>query len=271
MKIAVLVTCFNRCDKTKKFIRSLTIKNPKIEFEFLIVDGGSSDGTIEMLENLKNIFSIRIIKGNDLYYSQGMRLAMQELKETKKIYDFILIANDDVELFNESIEKMCYLSEKKGGAVIVGATCDQNGNYTYGGIKYYSGIKYKNIDIHSDEKCDTFNANAVIIPFQAFTVTNIIDKVYIHSLGDFDYGFSLSKSGYSIYSSNEYVGICERNSILGGLQDSSLSRIERFRLKESPKGFPFLPWFVFLYKNFGIRCAIWHSITPYIKIILKKW
>ena len=41
-------------------------------------------------------------------------------------------------------------------------------------------------------------------------------------------------------------------------------------LKESPKGLPSKQWFYFLKKNFNINYAVWKSITPYIRIILKK-
>ena len=53
--------------------------------------------------------------------------------------------------------------------------------------------------------------------------------MYIHSLGDFDYGLSLKRNGYMIHPSRSYVGICNNNPLNGTWTDSSLSRKERVK------------------------------------------
>ena len=88
--------------------------------------------------------------------------------------DYILIINDDVEFYDHCIEMMLELSLKKRNSVIVGTTCDQNGKLTYGAIKYIKGICYKTLEISSNERADTFNANCVLIPYLAFQKTGSI-------------------------------------------------------------------------------------------------
>ena len=273
-KIIVIFTCFNRKEKTETCIKTLVNNNKNIEFSFVIIDDNSTDGTYETLINMQDEFSIHIIKGNGgLYYSRAMRLGMKYVIDQykNKEYDYILLVNDDVEFIDGSISSIVEKAESNDKSVIVGATEDENGKLSYGGIRYYKNIKYKKVDIYDrNKRCDTFNANCVLISREIFTNIGIIDSKYIHSLGDFDYGLEINRHGYSIILSDHYVGKCNNNTYENTWSDTSLSRLRRFKLKETPKGLPFRQWFYFLNKNFGLSTAIIRSITPYIRIILNK-
>lgn len=275
MKIIVLLTCFNRKNKTKKCIETLVKGNIGLDFNFIVVDDNSNDGTADMLFNMKDKYNINIIQGNGgLYYCGGMRTAMDFLlNNCEEKYDYLLMINDDVEFMSNSIKSLVEKSKKKKNSIIVGATKDDYGNLSYGAIKYLKKGKvcYKKISIdESMLECDTFNANCVLIPYIAFKQVGSIDKHYKHSLGDFDYGLDLKRNGWKIYTSNEFVGICNNNSIKNTWQDKSLSRIDRLKKKESIKGAPLRPWIYFLKKNFGIYAVIRYSLSPYIRIILGK-
>lgn len=49
-----------------------------------------------------------------------------------------------------------------------------------------------------------------------------------------------------------------------------MPRIQRIKKKESPKGNPYKEWWYFIRKNYGKLYAVVYSITPYIKILLRK-
>lgn len=273
MNILVIMTCFNRKEKTKECITLLTTGNPKISFTFVVTDDNSNDGTVNMLEELKESNNIHIVHGDgNMFYSGGMREGMEyALEKLECSYDYLLMVNDDVIFFDKCVEKMVSESKSKSTSVVIGATRNDFGVLSYGAIKYLKrdSIKYRKVDISETAvECDTFNANCVLIPYKVFKDVGSIDKYYIHALGDFDYGLSLKKYGCKLYVSSEYVGICNNNSIENTWQDKNLSRLARLKLKEDPKGAPFRQWFHFLYKNFGLCTAIIRSLTPYIKIIL---
>lgn len=273
MNVLVIMTCFNRKEKTEKCMKSLLKGNININFTFLIVDDNSKDGTIEMLENLQKEYSIYIVKGNgNLFYSGGMRMGMDyALNEFKDSYDYILMVNDDVSFYVECIEMIIQQSKEQKGAVIVGAMCDANGQMSYSAVKYTKGIKYRKMYLNEwNVPADTFNANCVLIPYAAFKKTGTMDSHYIHSLGDFDYGLELKRNGFRIYVSKEFVGICDNNSSKNTWVDNSLSRIERVRKKENVKGAPNKQWYYFLNKNFGVIQGIKGTITPYLRILLGK-
>ena len=273
MKILAVFTCFNRKDKTKECIYTITKGNPNCDFTFVVVDDGSTDGTYEMLNVMQKQYDIHCIRGNgNLYYSGGMRTAMSYIIENKiKQFDYLLMMNDDVLFYPNSIEQILEESRLKANAVIVGTTQGSDGKLSYGAIKYIKGLHYKKCDIsESDINVDTFNANCVLVPFKIFLEIGTIDNMYTHSLGDFDYGLAIKKKGYKLYPSTQYVGLCDNNSLSGTWQDTSLTMRQRIKKKESVKGAPTKQWFYFLKKNFGLCIAIKGSITPYIRILLGK-
>lgn len=285
MKILVIFTCHNRKEKTENCIRTLVGGNRDCQFTFVAVDDNSADGTPQMLETLheKEGYDIHLLRGNgNLFYSGGMLMGMEYALEKFRTgkgaistpdgsYEYLLMINDDVSFYNGCVKKMIGQSREQGGAVIVGAMCDCAGRISYGAIKYIKGIKYQTLGIKEWEvSADTFCANCVLIPYEAFRKTGIMDGHYVHSLGDFDYGLSLKRAGYPIHISKEYAGVCEDNPRTGGWRDTTLSRKERIRQKESIKGAPTKQWFYFLKKNFGLLTAVKGCVTPYIRILLTK-
>lgn len=273
MQIHVIFCCHNRVEKTKNCILRLIEGNPSLAFHFTVVNDGSTDGTDEVLAELNRKFHcITEVKGDGtLFYSKGMHKGMESLNASGKKADYVLLVNDDVNFSVNAIEKLVSESMAKNDAIIAGATHDEDGNFTYGGAKYKKGtVHYTLMNCEqSDELCDTFNANCVLIPWKFYSATAPMDNRYAHSLGDFDYGFSLRKAGASIYTSSFFVGQCSRNTIKGSCIDKTLSRWERLKLTKSPtKGLPFRSWTHFLYKNFGFGQVLLHGFTPYLKILL---
>ena len=302
-----MLTCHNRKEKTVKCIESL-VRGNEADIDFIVVDDGSTDGTKEALEELERSLltpketdsRIKVISGDgNLFYSGGMRKAMEEAKRDAKndrAADVYVLANDDAEFDVRVLDEVCggliHVDEQStvdfaesnandnrrkneivhGRTVVaVGAMRDSAGNCSYGGVKYTKGIHYKKVTpTDEDRTCDTFNANFVAIPNHIFMEMPIIDPVYRHSLGDFDYGLQIKKAGYPIEVTDHFVGTCDNNPSKGTWNDRTLSRIERIRKKESVKGAPAKQWFYFLKKNFGLLYAIVYSVTPYIRIMLGK-
>ena len=273
MKIAVILTCFNRKEKTENCIRNIVNGNPSHDFSIVVVDDDSSDGTPELIGQMKQEYKIHLLQsGGDAYYSGGMRIGMRYvLEELKESFQYVLLVNDDVLFYDGAIEKIIEQSRGQNQAVIVGATCDDAGKLSYSAIKYTKGISYKKLAVTEWEtNADTFNANCVLIPWDIFKRTGVIDEKYVHSLGDFDYGLDMKRKGAVLHVSKEYVGVCNNNPVKNTWTDTSLGMRERIRKKENVKGAPTKQWFYFLNKNFGLFTAIKGSITPYIRIIIGR-
>ena len=78
-RVLGIFTCYNRREKTISCLKNLMQNNSSIEFFFVAVDDGSTDGTNESLALYKNV---QIILGSGhCYYSGGMRLGIKEAKK----------------------------------------------------------------------------------------------------------------------------------------------------------------------------------------------
>lgn len=269
IRVLGLMTCYNRKDKTISALERLIQGNPQIRFSFLVADDASTDGTFEALQKFPEV---TVLRGNgQLFYSGGMRLAIAEAKRTMQEYDYCLLFNDDVEFFDGSIE---YLCGKEKQIIWVGPTCDEDGALSYGGVIRTSRWRAKTQIVKGEtpegRDCDTFNANCVLIPWDMFRQLDNIDPVYTHSMGDFDYGFAAAKRGAAIRVSECFVGKCTDNPVGNTWRNPALSRKERLRRKESPKGLPSKEWFHYLKKNYNAVTAVIYSVIPYLRILLKK-
>lgn len=270
-QILGLVTCFNRKEKTVKALTNLIQGNPEIQFSFIVVDDGSTDGTKEALEQMPQV---QVITGHgNLFYSGGMRVAIREGKALGKTFDYCLLFNDDVEFWDNAIQTLC---KKEKNTIWIGPTCEKDGSLSYGGVVKTSKWRPKTEIVMAETEegrdCDTFNANCVLIPWDIFMALENIDDTYTHSIGDFDYGFVASKKGYTMKVSNQYVGECPDNPVKSNhnWRNTELSRKRRIQLKESPKGLPLGEYFHYLNKNYNIFTAIVYSAMPYVRILLKK-
>lgn len=271
VQVQVILTCYNRKDFTIRCIQSLQTKNHHAEMHYVVVDDASTDGTSEALHNMP--YSIEIIKGNgQLFWNGGMHKGLSTILETKSECEYVLLVNDDVVFFDGCIDQMIEQSQREGNAVIVGTTTDTNGETSYGGVRYTSRVRIKYVILEPADtpECDTFNANCVLIPYNVVKEVGNMDPFYKHAMGDFDYGMMIKRKGFKIHHTAFYVGECNNNAAEGTWTDPSLSRRERLRLKESAKGLPVRDWFHFANKNFGLFTAIYHSITPYVKILIRK-
>lgn len=270
--VTIILTCYNRKEKTIEFIRS--IYDDQYELYYVVTNDGSTDGTGDALKKLQSEkYKIHVVQGSGgLYWCGGMRKAIDYINEKKIKTDYYVLANDDVFVNKNAIREMVAQSERSNGSIIAGAVCNNKGNITYGGIRYRGqGIKYDLVKITDEDlNCDSFNCNLVLLPRKIFDAIGNFDSHFTHAMGDFDYGLRIKRAGYSIKSTNKYVGICEKNTLMHTWQDTTLTRGERFRLKESKKGLPYKEWFYFLHKNFGLGTAIVRSITPYIKILIGR-
>ena len=206
----------------------IDLGNPQLQFKFIVVDDNSTDGTAKAILALG--YDCEVIHGTgSLFWCGGMRLGIDRYFEIADESPCLLI-NDDVDFYDGSIEKL--FSQMDGQSVIVGATCDSNKKFTYG-LRIRKELRTIELGYVEPNKekiiGDTMNANCVLIPYAVFKDIGNMEKIYRHSLGDYDLGFKIRRKGYELISSYEYVGICETNSFKGTWRDATMSRLERLK------------------------------------------
>ena len=260
INIAFLITCYNRKKKTIKCLDSLFnqkyIRN--IKFKVFLVDDKSNDGTNEAIKTLFPL--VKIIKGNgNLFWAGGTNLAWKKALRDKKRYDYFILLNDDVFLFNKALMMMSKaiqnlnINNKSKKFIISFPTCSKDKKRTTGGINFIDNLfscKFICAPVSQKSeliKCDTFNGNCLLVPYKVVRKIGILDKYYRHRFADHDYGLYAVVKGIKNFYYNDYVGICE----------IGITKIDKkYKYKE------YKEWFYFLKKN----TCYW--ITKYMKFTL---
>lgn len=267
-KVAVLITCHNRKDKTLACLSSFynAIKPEKYLFELFLVDDGSTDGTCNVIN--QKFPKVNVIIGTgDLFWNRGMHLAWKTASN-KNNYDFYLWLNDDT-LINESgLVVLLQTSLQKGHeSIIVGTTSaiDNKEQTTYGGRTNSKGlITPKNITI----ECDYFNGNIVLIPNAVYKKVGTNDSFFRHSLGDFDYALRASKLNVKSYIAPGYLGRCDQNEIIPTWRNPNKSFKVRWEAFRSPLGNNPEEFFVYKNRHSGLIKAIFYYFTNHIRVIM---
>ena len=278
----VLMTTYNRREQTVECFKSL-LGAYRGSMVIVDVDAGSIDGTgiylRKCMEHAKKSrrygnrdISLKILHcKKNVYWNQGMRYAMSYAAKHAKPGDDILLINDDVVFYEDAIDTLMKRRKRYRAAAVVGAVCSECGEQTYGGVRTLSKFFAKFEVIPPANKpviCDTFNCNCLLMSVECMRQNGNLDRNYIHSMGDYDYGLRMKRKGLKVISSAGYVGTCEANPIEESWQDTELPIFERVMKKETPKGLPAKDWFYFVKKNYGVLSAIYHSVTPYVRIVL---
>ncbi len=266
--IAVLLTCYNRKEKTLNCLKSLfeTFLPDNVQIEVFLVDDGSLDGTGSAVK--KRFPLVNIIQGDgNLFWSKGMNLAWQKATETL-YYDFYLWLNDDVILFKESIINLLNDVQKTGSneSILVGVCQSATGKITYSGYKNLKK-KIKLIPNGDIQKCDYFNGNLVLIPSCVFAKVGFLDPMFHHGKGDFDYGLRAKESGVNSYISSQYLGVCEVHDELPVWCNPKYPLKKRIKSFKSPLGGNPRLTFIIQRKYLGLIPATFHYVTIHLRLV----
>lgn len=265
MRIAIIMTVFNRKDKTLQCLRELK-KMAVLEgttYEIYLTDDGCTDGTSEAV---KTEFSeVKIVKGDgSLYWNRGMHKAWEEA--AKRDYDYYLWMNDDVKPYSYLLDVLIEASKGlKDKAIICGAVENEDKTQmTYGGA-----IKYKKFVTPNGEtqKVDYSQGNIVLIPRYVYEIVGNLDPYYGHSRGDSDYGLTAGKLGIEYYQAKCYLGSCELHDDLPKCFNPTVPFKERWKALHHKTGAP--PHEVWYYwkKHRNVIFAFYECLKVYVRCI----
>lgn len=268
IKIAVILTVFNRNETTLAGLLSLYNAISKLSdeycFEIFMTDDGCTDGTGEAVST--KYPGIHIIKGSgNLFWSGGMRLAWKTASDND-VYDYYLWFNDDARLYDDALQTLFKASENvKENSVISGAFCDEQSRVSYGG----KTKNWKLIEPKAGEYQSIYwmNGNLVLIPRAVFEQIGMIDEIFVHGTGDYDYGRRAVKAGFKVFLTDRYVGETNRHDNPRQTPYKKSMRLyERFKVLYSPRHSP-IASFVFCRRHLGLFTAMRIFIQSNLKAI----
>ena len=285
--VAILITCFNRKETTLKCLERLLIgEGGSVSLTVFLVDDGCTDGTAKAIG--LDYPTVRIIQGTgSLFWNGGMRLAWLSALE-EGVFDYFLWVNDDSFIYSGAIVRIisAYESLVENGrtpGAVLGTMVDPESNKpTYGGRRNNSLINplsFGPVLVPTDEPlaCDFVNGNFTLIPSESVKRIGILSGEYTHSMGDFDYGLRLKKSGLTCWVAPGVFGECEVNAVVGGCKDAELSVAERVLKMQSISQLPPVDeWMYFVHKHGGyIWPLLWFKawlrrVFPHIWVLLRS-
>jgi glycosyltransferase involved in cell wall biosynthesis len=96
-KISVITICYNEKDSIQKTVESVVSQTARDKIEYLVFDGGSSDGTLEILERFRSSIDVLVSerdKGRYDAMNKGIRASKGE---------FIIFMNGGDRFYSETV------------------------------------------------------------------------------------------------------------------------------------------------------------------------
>ena len=267
------MTVHNRKEKTLKCLTDLYLALQYVEsivFDIFLTDDGSTDGTRDEIQ--ARFSQIRIVEGDGhLYWNRGM-LAAWKCALAKNDYDGFFWLNNDSYLYSDAFALMFEAIEQTSCQAIIGGAfvSEITGQASFGG-KINDRILMPNGEW---QKFEQLNGNFVFVPKSVVEKIGLLDGIFHHGIGDYDYGYRARKAGVDLLLTPRYVGVCERDSNYHKYRDARYPMVERFRFLYSPLGPPPISLFRYNYRHFSFFKAV--SVFIYINLIclypgIRKW
>ncbi len=182
--VSIIVLTHNNKEYTEQFFLSLE-KSTQVIFELIIIDNASTDGTVEMLQNIEksNPEIVKVIynntnKGFPKAINQGLKIARGS---------YVVIANNDIITTPLWLERMVRIAEKDDKIGLVGVLSNEvSGIQKVEDANYFTLDEMKKFAIEISNK---FDGQYLEFPRITFLCTLIKDKV-IEKLGGLDERFS---------------------------------------------------------------------------------
>lgn len=282
IKIAALSCSYNRLKKTTAFLTSLVEQKVPDGYSLTVylLDDNSPDGTANYVE--ANFPNVKVLNGSgSLFWAGGMRTLWSEVRK-KDEYDFFLLFNDDVVLYENSVKRLisAYHLSSYPENIILGTVLDTEGQgITYGGQKITSRLTANSVNLVPDEaelrSCDIGNANIMLVDRATVNKIGILSGLYTHGFADYDYTLTAVENGVKVWIAPGYHGCCENDHGVSWLPQRTPLK-KRIAHLYSPKGLAYKEHMLYLKKHFPLSVPITHikfwlkTLFPIVYDLFKK-
>ena len=201
-KITIIILTWNGLQYTKQCLASLQ-KTDLSNHQVIVVDNGSTDGTLQYLKNLNWIKLI--VNKNNIGYTKGNNIGM---KHADPKSDIILMNNDIVICSSDWLSKLQQVAYSNRNIGIVGCRLiDTNGHLGHGGT-YMPTTTFCGQEIHDDIDVGQYTSVREVqgvvfacayIKRQLINKIGYLDEKYFAYFEDTDYCLKAKKAGYKTF------------------------------------------------------------------------
>lgn len=225
MKLSIITLTLNNLSYTKKFVESL-FKYTK-DFELIIVDNGSTDGTVDYLKSLKGIKLI--LNESNVGFSKGNNQALEVADG-----EYIGFLNNDILLYPNWFEEIEKVFQKENAAFVsprhINPHIDSTDEKHY--IEFFKkNFKYKTVYEKNFDEC-VFSC--VITKREVINKIGVFDEKYSPAFfEDNDYKYRAILAGYGIYVVNN-ICFFHFGSITSVCYDKNLEKNKNYYYSKYP-------------------------------------
>ena len=219
MTVNIIIPVFNRINETKKIISNLRDQNTAEEIKVLIIDDGSTDGTLEWLVSQKDLFFLR---GNGkLLWGGAINLGINYIIKNHPQDEWILLINNDVEVKKNYVDNLLKIAKKNYPAAVGSVVKNAKNEIISIGPKIDS-LKLEIKEIYKKnsffqkggilEDVDALSGRGVIYPLKSIIETKGLNSIiFPHYLGDYSLSMKIKKKGYKLITSLEAIVFTDEN------------------------------------------------------------
>ena len=114
------------------------------------------------------------------------------------------------------------------------------------------------------------NGNVVLVPNTVVEAIGLLDPVFVHDLGDVDYGMRAREHGIAVVSTRRPIAAGYRNDVCR-VRKWGTTLSGRFKALNKPLGSPLGKNFYFRRKHFGLLHAIAYNANIILINLLPDW
>jgi GT2 family glycosyltransferase len=222
MELSLIIVNFNTKDLTRVCLDSVKKWSEGAEWEIIVVDNGSTDGSVDMLKKYPGIK--RILNGKNLGFAKANNKGIKIAKGK-----YILLLNSDTEIRQDSIQTMLRFMDghlKAGAAtckleLMSGAmdpACHRGFPTPWVSLSYLTGLEklfprfplfagyhlgYKNMTI--PHQVDCISGAFFIARREAIDDVGLLDEDYFFYAEDIDWAYRFKQKGWEIWFNPEAV------------------------------------------------------------------
>ena len=224
MIVGISIVNYKTADLTIKCLQSLVSERELINFEVIIVDNDSRDGSFEKISTAVASKGwsdwVQVIdSGHNGGFSFGNNIAIRQFFERKELPEFIYLLNPDTYIFPNAVNKLATFMQQNPKAGILGGRIEEpDGTPQSSSFKFHTWITELDrgfsfapitkiltswVDLHQiaehAEKTDWVSGASMMIRREVFEQIGLLDEAYFMYFEETDFCLHATRANWECW------------------------------------------------------------------------